>query len=99
MKIFKCPYCKKQVFRWWELFTLFSPFWFRGRTCMNCNEKLRFNWNFIVRIMLYMSLAVLVGFVIGFFFDFDSILFSVLIFALFIAIPLSSGQSLVMKRE
>jgi len=42
MNFLECPYCHKQTVKFWQIFTIFSSFWFK-KSCNHCNKKIIFN--------------------------------------------------------
>ena len=66
---------------------------------MSCNRKLRFNFQLFYRITIFVLLAAIFRYVIDLLISFDSLIFDIVLFLIFILIPLLSGKSLVLESK
>ena len=98
MKGLECPYCEKQVLRLWELFIFVSPFWLT-RTCRNCSNKVKFDFNVIIQIFVSIILGVIFGRIINIFISVDSFLFNAFLLISFAYIPFLLGKKLFIRSQ
>lgn len=97
MKGLECPNCTKRVLRLWELFTLFSPFWF-SRTCRSCGTKVQFDFNVILQIMFSVIIGIIFLRIINIVINVDFFLFNAFSLAFFAYIPFLLGKRLFKEK-
>jgi len=98
MKGLECPYCKKEVLRLWELFIFISPFWLT-RTCRNCSNTVKFDFNVVIQIMFSIILGVIFGRIVNIFISVDFILFNAFLLISFAYIPFLLGKKLFINNK
>ena len=96
MKFIKCPYCKEDVTKIWQLFVFPSPIWI-NRVCRNCKEKIRFNWQFIMFWMGSILFGVVCGNLINKTITIESKLFVFSYMTFFFILPAITGMPLFLK--
>ena len=98
MKGLNCPYCNKDVIKFWKVFLL-PPLFLLNQTCMHCHNPVKFNWRAFWDAIVAIAVAALLGMLIDKIYSFDSILFDVALYGFAACVPFLLGQRLFLKDE
>lgn len=96
MKFIKCPYCKNDATKIWQLFVFPSRIWI-NRVCRNCKKNIRFNWQFIMFWMGSIIFGVISGNLIGKVITIESRLFVFSYITFFFILPAMTGMPLFLE--
>lgn len=97
MKFLRCPHCEKNAANLWELF--FISFFWLNRVCRHCHNKIRFDFNTITLIVLFLAIAIILLNVIDRLFAINIGIYSAIIMIFFMYIPFIFGKKLFKAKQ
>jgi hypothetical protein len=97
MKGLNCPYCNKDVIKFWKVFLL-PPLFLLNQTCMHCYNPVKFNWRAFWDAIVAIAVAALLGMLIDKIYSFDSILFDVALYGFAACVPSIRSATISQRR-